>query len=431
MSECMKIDEKLIEVFKDGYTCNNCAGRTLGNLLSGLSNEERGRILRHYIAFLIDSGEKLDVDLSNFYEIKFRNVKIKPEKPKECKICKNFFLKKIDELASEVVKKVKGIDFNTFQVGSIVSDELLKNEEKLLEIVGIEFSETIKSEINRELGKRVEKLTGKVFALRNPDLTIVVDLNTNSIRTQIRSLYFFGKYKKLVRGIPQTKWTCSRCGGKGCTYCKGEGKLYKTSIQEIIEKPLLKATKSKKSSMHASGREDIDARCLGYRPFVIEMVKPLKRKVDLKKVIKNVNKSKKVNVDGLKIITDAKQIIRKLKTEKWDKTYFAEVEFKKPIDKKKLKLLKALTKEPILQKTPLRVVHRRADKYRKRQVKEISYKAVGKNLKLKIKAESGLYIKELINGDSDRTKPSIAEIIDNTPKRINLDVLKIHSKIKV
>jgi tRNA pseudouridine synthase 10 len=94
-----------------------------------------------------------------------------------------------------------------------------------------------------------------------------------------------------------------------------------------------------------------------------------------------------------------------------------------------LKELKILTKEPILQKTPLRVLHRRADKYRKRRVKEISWKVIKrKKLMLKIKAEAGLYIKELINGDQGRTKPSVQEILGNKVKKISLDVIKIHVK---
>ncbi len=275
----MKIDEKVIELLKDSYTCDNCLGRaTAGNLVSGLSNKERGNILRKYMAFLIDSGEKIDIDLSNFYGIKFRNAKFEIKKPEKCKICKNFFPEEIDKIAENIVKKLKGIEFDTFIIGSIPSDEMLKIEEKLFETIGTEFVESIKSEINRELGKRVEKLTKKKFALKNPDVTILADLTTNTIRIEVRSLYVFSRYQKLVRGIPQSTWTCRKCGGKGCTYCKGEGKLYKTSIQEIIEKPLLKATDSKKSKFSGAGREDIDARCLDYRPFVIELVKPIKKK---------------------------------------------------------------------------------------------------------------------------------------------------------
>jgi tRNA pseudouridine synthase 10 len=427
----MKVTEGVVETLKTGYICDNCLGRTVGNLLSGMSNKERGNILRNYLAFLIDSGEKIDVDLSNFYGIKFRNVKLQIKKPEKCKVCKNFFLEKIDEVAKNIVKKLKGTEFNTVLIGSIPSDEMLKAEEKIFETIGTEFVESIKSEINRELGKRIEALTKKKFDLKNPDVTIVVNLKENIIRIQVRSMYVFGRYQKLVRGIPQSRWTCRKCGGKGCTYCKGEGKLYKTSVQEIIEKPLLKDIKSKKSSFSGSGREDIDARCLDFRPFVIEIIKPRKRSVDLKKIEREINKSKKVKVKNLKVVGLGKELIRKIKTERYDKTYLAEVEFEKNIDRKKLKLLKLLIKEPILQKTPLRVVHRRVDKFRKRKVKKISYQVRGKTLILRVRTESGLYIKELISGDNGRTKPNVSDLLENKVRKISLDVIKIHAKLKV
>ena len=421
----MKLEEKIIEIFKNPI-CDNCAGRSLADLLSGFDNSERGKVLRMYIAFLLDSGEKLDIDMSNFYGIKFRNVKLETKKPEKCKVCKNLFCEKIDTLAGNVVKKLKDIEFDTFLVGSIPSDEVLNEEEKIQEITGIEFSEPIKSEINRELGKRIEKLTGKKFNLKNPDVTIVVDLNTDTIRTQVKSLYIYGKYQKLARGIPQTKWVCSKCNGKGCTFCKGEGKLYKTSIQEIIENPILKTTGSKKSSFHGSGREDIDARNLDWRPFVIELIKPIKRKVNLKKIEQQINKSKKVKVKGLKVVDSGKELIRRLKTERIDKTYLVDVEFKNKIDKKLMKNLKSITKDAILQKTPLRVAHRRANKTRKRHVKKFSYKVVGsKKMQFRVRAESGLYIKELITGDEGRTQPNVSELINNKVKKLSLDVIKI------
>jgi len=422
----MKIEEKAIEILKE-QVCDSCLGRQFGSLLSGFSNEQRGKILRQYVAFLIDSGEKIDVDFSNFYGMKFRNVKVKTEKLDKCKLCKNFFFEKLNETAKEIIKKSKGMEFKTFLIGSIVSGETLKAEEEIWSRVGIEFCEPIKSEINRELGKRIEELTDKKFESKNPDITIIVDMNENRIRIDIRSLYVSGKYQKLVRGIPQSKWICLRCHGKGCLNCKGEGKLYKTSVQEIIDKPLLKATESKKSKFSAHGREDIDARCLDYRPFVLELIKPVKRKIDLKKIEKEINKSKKVKVKNLKIST--REAIKKLKFMKFDKTYLAIVKFEKKIDRKKLKGMKSLMKEPILQKTPLRVVHRRADKFRRRNVKGISWKISGeKELQLKIKGETGLYIKELITGDEGRTKPNISEILNNKVKKISLDVIKIHSK---
>lgn len=421
-----KITKKAIELMKTQYICDNCLGRQFAELLSGLSNDERGKIIRHYIAFLLDAGEKIDIDSSNFYGMKFRNVKIKPKKPGKCKVCKNFFLEKIDDLAKSIVKKLSDYEFDTFLIGTVVSADLLKAEERVWEKSGIEFVEPIKNEINREIGKRIERLTKKKFSIDTPDITAIIDLGTNGVELQIRSLYVYGKYQKLARGISQTKWICRECGGKGCITCKGEGKLYKNSVQEIVEKPLIKVAKAKRSKFHAAGREDVDARCLGKRPFVIELVKPRKRKLELKKIQSQINKSKKVKVYGLEIAS--KKDIQEVKFSRYDKTYLADITFAKKIDKKKLKLLKKLDGTAINQRTPKRVAHRRSERIRKRKVKKISVKSLGdKKLELKIKGEAGLYIKELITGDDGRTEPSIATLFNNKVKSIKLDVIKIHS----
>src|SRR5437867_5208703 len=125
----MKPIENAIENFKHGSICNNCLGRNYADLLSGFSNEERGKIFRNSIAFLLDSGEKIEVDTSNFYGIKFRNLKIQPKKPTKCMICKNFFQEEINKITDQIVKKIKGKEFETFLVGSIVSGELMRAEE--------------------------------------------------------------------------------------------------------------------------------------------------------------------------------------------------------------------------------------------------------------------------------------------------------------
>ncbi len=396
--------EKLLEILKY-KVCENCLGRQFGMIGHGLTNAERGKILRNFASELTNS---------------------KLKEPATCELCGNFFKDKINNLAKNIVKKLEGIEFDTFLVGTILSSELAKKQDAIWEKIGIEDVESIKSEMNRELGKKIEKLTDKKFNLKDPDVTIVIDLNTDTVRIQVKSLYIYGKYQKLARGIPQTKWICPKCNGKGCTYCKGEGKLYKTSIQEIIEKPLLSLTKSKNSSFHGSGREDIDARNLDWRSFVIELIKPFKRKVKLKVIEEKINKSKKVKVKGLKLVS--KDLVRTLKTERIDKTYLVDVEFKKKVDRKLLKNLKSIANEPILQKTPLRVVHRRANKTRKRRVKKFSYKLIGtKRMQFKVRAESGLYIKELISGDEGRTQPNVSELINNKVKKLSLDVIKIHS----
>jgi len=403
----LDVKEKVVEVLKENYICDRCLGRNFAQLLSGMSNEERGKVLRHYIAMLIDSGEKIEVDNSNFYGINFHVEKIETKKPKECSICSDLF-KEIKKKVNPIVKKLEKYDYETFLVGCKLTPELLEKEQELWEKVGIEWCESIKNGINREIGIEIERMTGKEMDRKSPDIVITFDLNTDDVELDVRSVYVYGKYQKLVRNIPQTKW---------------KKKIYKTSVQEIIEKPFLKQTKSVKTSFHGSGREDINVRCLGWRPFVLEIIDPKERKIRLNETMKEVNKSKKVKVKCLKIVD--KEIVKKIKFADYDKTYKAVVEFEDPV--KGLKKVNELKNAIITQKTPIRVLRRRVDKIRKRKVKTIKYKVLGsKKVEFTITTQSGLYVKELINGDESRTQPSVSDLIKNKVKKIDLDVIRIH-----
>jgi len=175
------------------------------------------------------------------------------------------------------------------------------------------------------------------------------------------------------------------------------------------------------------GREDIDARCLDWRPFVFEVVRPKKRSVDLEKIAKEINKTGKVEVSDLRFSN--KQEVREIKAAKPDKTYRLIVNFEKEVTEKDLEKLKSLKGKTIKQQTPQRVLHRRADKTRPRKVKEITWKILDKNkVEFEVKGEAGLYAKELVHGDNGRTKPSISEILGIPAKVEELDVIKIWIK---
>ena len=400
--------EKIVEILKQGYVCDQCLGRSFAQLLSGFSNEDRGITLRYFVAMLIDSGEKIAVDNSNFFGIKFHNKKVKIKKPKKCYVCSNLF-KELKKKVKLIIKELDKYEYKTFLVGCKLNPELIEKEQELWNRIGIEWCESIKTAINRGLGKEIERITGKEMNRKIPDITVNLDLNTNKVELNVRSVYVYGKYQKLVRGIPQTKW---------------KRKIFRTSVQEMIEKPLLKQTKSENTSFHGSGREDVNVRCLGWRPFVIELNKPVKRKVDLKKILKKINKSKKVKVKSLRIVS--KDTVRKIKFADYDKTYKAVVSFEKPVEN--LKKINELKNVVISQRTPTRVLRRRSDKVRKRKVKDIKYKSLSKKwVQFKITTQSGLYVKELITGDNDRTDPSISNLLNNKVKKIELDVIKVHS----
>ena len=402
--------ENILKILEKGYFCDSCLGRFYYGLLAGYSNKEKGKLIRILLAMMID-GKSIDysnIDSSNFSGFKFKvNKDFHPEVKKKCFLCNDLF-DNLDNYSKKAAKKLN-LEFNNFSVGSIIPAEVLNKEEKLWEIIGIEFVESIKFDLNRELRKKISEIVKKPINFENPDVVILFDFDKEEVEININPLFILGYYKKLQRGIPQSKW--------------GTPGKYKTSVQEIVAKPLMKVTKGNNNAFHGYGREDVDARCLDWRPFVIEVIKPKIRNFNLKKIEKSINKNKKVSIKLLKV-TD-KFTVRRIKSEMGDKTYRMIVKFNKPVEKKELKKLKSLI-GPISQRTPMRVAHRRADLVRRRLVKELKYKQIDKKtIILTVKGSAGLYVKELVHGDEGRTKPSLAELLNVKAVPKSLDVIKI------
>src|SRR3989344_3088840 len=115
--------------------------------------------------------------------------------------------------------------------------------------------------------------------------------------------------------------------------------------------------------------------------------------------------------------------VRRIKEARSDKTYQAVVKCENTVQRKELSKLKHLITE-IKQRTPQRVAHRRSDLLRKRKVKSIKARYVDKKtFIMTVRGEAGLYIKELINGDSGRTQPSVSEILGMACVCKQLDVV--------
>ena len=369
-------------VLKSGKVCDNCLGRQLAQVSTGMTNRERGRILRR----MLGAGRE----------------------PARCGICAGIF-KRIDEYADAAAKRLSKIDYDTFLVGTKMSCDIIRAEVSLWEDVGIDHCESLRSELNRELGKLIWKRVKKEVDESNPDVLVILNLEKDRIDLQIKPLFIRGGYKKLVRGIPQTKWD-----------------KYEETVEDIIAAPVMLATKGDSHALHAAGREDIDARCLDSRPFVLEIKSPRRRRVDLRKIAASIKKSKKVEVTGLRF-SDKHEVVR-VKSMRHDKTYSVVVEFEKAVKKP---VLMEKVKGSISQRTPSRVAHRRADKTRKRKVKDIRWREINnKKFELHIKGEAGLYIKELVTGDGGRTKPSVAGILKNPAKVHALDVTDVWAEEK-
>jgi tRNA pseudouridine synthase 10 len=440
----MDLLEKALAMLSTYPLCDNCLGRQFALLGYNIENKDRGRALK--LSLTLQASELISAKSADGVKrLKFLAVNgfsreaqdtlrhLKKRVPKQdpsktCFLCEGKF-QLLDGLIQKALDAVASYEYSTFLVGVELPVAVEEREDEFKATFNVSYGENIRHEFGRLLGKQIAEQTGKEAEYLKPDIAIVCNPFMEQVRLQVNPLFVAGRYRKLVRDIPQSKWFCSSCRGRGCEKCGGTGKLYSESVEELASKPLLEAAEGEKTSFHASGREDIDARMLGTgRPFVIEVSKPKKRFLDLKaiEVAVNAGASGKVEVSGLRFSN--KDVVRRLKKgESAQKEYRVLIDFEKDVSDEDLRLLEeTLSGALIKQQTPLRVLHRRADLVREKYIYEVKVKKVSlKRAEMKIRCQGGLYVKELVSGDEGRTLPNVSELLENRAKPLKLDVLNV------
>ncbi|MCK4411773.1 tRNA pseudouridine(54/55) synthase Pus10, partial [Candidatus Bipolaricaulota bacterium] len=353
------------------------------------------------------------------------------DKAGSCWICEGF-LRDVDSWASRAVALSSGIKFDSYLFGVKLSPRLIEMERLFSERFCTNRAESLKHAINRRIGKAFEaQVAHGTLDIEKPHLSFVIDLVRNTIELRVLSLFIYGRYQKLTRGIPQTRWPCRHCRGKGCDHCNFTGKQYEESVEELMEKPFLDAAGSNSGHLHGAGREDIDARMLGSgRPFVLEVCSPRRRELDLVSLQAKVNKTQggKIRIGKLKFVS--RIMVSKIKEIRAAKTYEALVSFEGDISSGSLREALCKLVGEIKQRTPQRVVHRRADLTRTRRIHEIGGELVSPHqANITVKSEGGLYIKELVSGDNGRTAPSLASCLEIAAHVIALDVVEVTSSL--
>ncbi len=390
------------EALATAELCNRCLGRLFAKVGRGFSNAERGESIREAIGL---------------------------PRPSPCSLCQGL-MDELEALTALVLKTLEGWEFHTFLIGTRIPPDVAEREESLWTTLGVQTYEPMKAEFNREIGKRVEARTDHEVDFEHPDIVAIVDPAYHHVDLQVASLLIRGRYRKLQRGIPQTRWPCSHCWGKGCERCGFTGKMYPTSVEEIIAGPAMEQSGGTDHSFHGMGREDIDALMLGEgRPFVLEVKNPRRRTLDLMSMARAVAAGGAVEVSELR--PAAPGDIPALKEDRCDKSYRIAAEMSPSVALGKLKEgVASLEASEILQRTPARVSHRRADRVRARKIREakvLSYD--GTTAEILLRAEAGTYVKELMHGDEGRTKPSLAGILGTGVRVKELDVLRVHDEV--
>lgn len=421
------VTAKAAEVLGDKPLCDRCLGRLFARLGYGWSNELRGRSLK--VAVLMDlhrrvlegdpaAGEalrRIGLHSGPIAGPLLEKTGGSPGEWPSCYICGGRLEQVIREAVETGAALLRAYDVERFVVGVHVEDDTLEREEELRIRHGLPYGESLRAELRREVGKTLQSLGFRVD-FDEPEATLLVYYPSGRVDIQVNSLMIKGRYWKLARYISQAYWPSP------------EGPRY-FSVEQAAW-GILRLTGGETLVVHASGREDVDARMLGTgRPLIIEVKQPRRRRIPLEALEKAANESAKGLVEFRLEGRASRKEVRLYKTElaKSRKTYKALIASEEPLTPEELETLRReLEGRVILQRTPRRVLHRRADVLRRRRVYSLSCRPLPGGLaECLIEAEGGLYIKELVSGDEGRTTPSFTEILGRRTECVELDVVSV------
>lgn len=359
-------------ILKEYKLCDNCLGRLFAQKLGILSHKRLGG--------------------------KIRSI-LKKSTPKSCYICKNT-ISKLDTQLNKMLEMSHDYEFSSFLVGAILQPSILDRDDLIRSKFKLKGINSIKGDINREIGKRFGRKTRTSVDYQNPDIVFTLDFKNEECEIKPKPVFLSGRYTKNIRSIPQKQRPCKNCKGKGCYVCEFHGISEFDSIEGKIAKFFYKKFGAQQIKITWIGSEDETSLVLGKgRPFFVKLVNPHKRHLKLGKKIPLGD----VVIHGLKIIEKIPPNIMRFKSK-----VEMEVQTQNEINSGQLKNLRKLEKQPIS-------IYENSGKRSQRHIYNIRYKKKSSNsFSLFIKADGGVPLKRLADGVE--VTPSISSILENPCK---------------
>ena len=284
--------------------CDHCLGRLGGKKRFNQSIEESGREIRETVV----SANKQLADVRE-------NIPL-------CPLCENLF-EESDLLADIIYDAIQPYQIKRLQLGTRFPKDQVEEEDNMRKRFGAGGSDGLKTGLVAEIARNLTaRLKGVKLVNEKPHILALIDVLTLTVDLDVRSHYIYGRYRKLERGIPQTRWPCRACKGRGCERCNDTGLQYQRSVQDLIGNPLIEVFDAPEHSFHGMGREDIDVRCMGRgRPFVIEMKEPKIRDFDYQYAMQLINEKAGGSIEVTDLRASNRSEVVRIKDTPAEKSY--------------------------------------------------------------------------------------------------------------
>ena len=325
-------------------TCNPCLGRLGGKRSFQQTDEASGQQIRDTIS---EGNQRL--------------IRIRDEIPL-CPFCENLF-EEAELLADVIEDSLQGYNIEKLQIGARFPKDQIEHEEGIRKQYAAGGSDALKPSLVKTISTMLnERLDNVAIVNDKPDILALIDVLTLTVTLDVRSAYVYGRYKKLERGIPQTRWPCRACKGRGCSKCNDTGQQYPSSVQDLIGNPIIELFDGQEHAFHGMGREDIDVRCLGRgRPFVLEIKEPKRWDIDYEAAMKVVNDQANGSIEITDVRRSNRSEVVRVKDTPAEKSYT--IRFRvEPLTQPELDALTApldLTEEDVQKRGRGRRKHRR------------------------------------------------------------------------
>ena len=254
-TQTLSIAQKILDEYS---LCTACTGRLFAKKLGLLSYEQLGK---------------------RIYRL------LKKNEPAKCFVCKNFLLK-TNYFVEKLLDMSSEYEFSTFLVGAILKPSIVDNDDEIRSKFQLRGIDSVKTDFTNQIAKIFSNKTKSKIDYLNPEITITIDLKTDSCQVKSKPLFLFGKYTKIERGMPQKEKPCSNCEGKGCRTCKNHGICTFDSVEGKIAKVVFDKFGADQIKVTWIGGEDKTSLVLNKgRPFFVKVINPKKRNIKLVKKI--------------------------------------------------------------------------------------------------------------------------------------------------
>jgi tRNA pseudouridine synthase 10 len=350
--------------------CNVCLLRQFPNLLSGSNKQFNQKQIQ-----VIDSN---------------------------CFICKGI-MTSIHKSMDIVCSSLSEYQFETFVIGTRIDSSIIEREDEIRSKLKLKGGENIKQNFNRLLSSAVSQKLGKSVNFRDPDIELILNIHDNGIEVRSKSLFAFGRYTKLKRGISQ----------KTSNY----NEFNLISIENILSKKIIELSQANYINFTWIGGEDNNSLVSGEgRPFYSEIVNPKNRKLDPKDFL---------NLDNDFVILNSFEFLdsKPLTIPSFTVEVKAHIKISPIPSKNSIKKL-----EDFYNDREVTCVNRKGNRNNLKKVYSLSVEKIYKSkIVANIHCDGGLTIRNLVEGGG-YVSPSISDILSGNikiDKKVPFDIINV------